>query len=192
MLEINTLIFEYFSNFRNISGIWILADFPIFFLPVFLVFMWLYYTFNSKDTDYRWELMHIFYACVVGILFSYIIKQFVDIQRPDIYVSQTQNLIMSTIPAKSFPSDHATVSFAFTTALLFTSFKRIWYIFFPFVIIMNISRIIVWVHWPLDIIAGACTWILASYIFFHFLRKGKLVKKLDLLIIQIMKTLRLY
>jgi len=192
MLELNTIIFEYFSILRSFPGIWILADFPIFFLPIFLLGLWLYYTFKNSTYDKRVELMHLFYACVLGLIFSYIIKQFVDIQRPESYLDQTQSLIMGTIPAKSFPSDHATISFAFTTWLFFTGFKRIGYIFLPFVIVMNISRIIVWVHWPLDIVAWMITWISASTIFFYFASKGKLVKKLDLIIISIMKTLRLY
>jgi len=85
-----------------------MADTPIFFLPVFLGAMWMYYTFKKSSDAKRWELMHIFYACLLWIIFSYIIKQFINIERPEIYLSATQNLIMSTIPAKSFPSDHAT------------------------------------------------------------------------------------
>jgi len=192
MLELNTIIFEYFSILRSFPGIWLLADFPIFFLPIFLTGLWLYYTFKNSTYDKRVELMHLFYTCVLGLIFSYIIKQFVDIQRPESYLDQTQSLIMGTIPAKSFPSDHATISFAFTTWLFFTGFKRVGYVFLPFVIVMNISRIIVWVHWPLDIVAWMITWIFASTVFFYFVSKGKLVKKLDLIIISVMKTLRLY
>lgn len=115
----------------------------------------MYLTFYKKDVlETRTQLLHIFYACVVGIIFSYIIKQFIDVERPDQYLESTKNLILSTIPEKSFPSDHATVSFAFVTALFFTGFQKLGYIFLPFVIVMNISRILVGVHWPLDILAG--------------------------------------
>lgn len=115
----------------------------------------MYLTFYKKDIrETRTQLLHIFYACVVGIVFSYIIKQFVDVERPEQYLESTQNLILSTIPEKSFPSDHATVSFAFVTALFFTGFQKLGYVFLPFVIVMNISRILVGVHWPLDILAG--------------------------------------
>jgi len=75
--------------------------------------------------DKRLDLLHIFYACIVGLIFSYIIKLFIDIERPESYLEQTGNLIMSTIPAKSFPSDHATVSFAFTISLFFVGYKKV-------------------------------------------------------------------
>jgi len=35
------------------------------------------------------------------------------------YLESTKNMILNRIPEKSFPSDHATVSFAFLTALFY-------------------------------------------------------------------------
>ncbi len=211
LLELNSQFFDYMQGFSNIPYIGYIADLPIFFLPTFLAWMWIYYTFfqekntnllskikdkfSSNETFYtakRLDLLHIFYACILGLVFSYIIKLFVDIDRPDTYLEQTWNLIMSTIPAKSFPSDHATVSFAFTISLFFAGFKKVGYIFLPFVIIMNISRIIAWVHWPLDILAGTIVGISAAIITFKYIVPLKLVKSGDILIIGIMKKLRLY
>lgn len=192
MLEFNTSIFELLSQFRSLPAIGIVADFPIFFLPIFLWGMWLFYTFKKQDDDIRKKLMYIFYSCVLGIIFSYIIKQFIDIDRPDSYLETTGNLIMSTLPPDSFPSDHATVSTTFLISLFYTGFSRIWWIFLPFIMIMNISRVIVWVHWPLDIIAGMLLGIFSAWLFFNYISKLKLVKKLDIAIIQIMKYIKLY
>lgn len=218
LLELNSQLFDIFNRFSYIPWIGIIADAPIFFLPLFLSGMWIYYTFNPHTffsqrkkryfkmwtflffkrensqlrNSKRHDLLHIFYACILWLIFSYIIKLFVDIDRPETYLKQTGNLIMSTIPAKSFPSDHATVSFAFTTALFFTGFKKVWYIFLPCIILMNISRIIVWVHWPIDILAGAINGIIASIICFTYIIPGKLVKKSDIFIIEVMRKLKLY
>lgn len=192
MLEANIELFQLLHNYSELPLIWIIADFPIFFLPIFLWGLWLYYTFYKVDNIKRQELMYIFYACVFGIILSYIIKQFIDIQRPEAYIDSTKNLLLSHIPEKSFPSDHATVSLAFVTSLLYTSYKKIFYIFLPFVIIMNISRIIVGVHWPLDIFAGALLWMFSAVIFFQVFSQLKFVKKLDLLIIKCMKSIKLY
>ena len=126
MLEFNSFIFSRLHSFSDIPFIGVVADLPIFFIPLFLSGLWLYYSFSKHSTnDKRQDLLHIFYACVVGIILSYIIKQFIDIERPESYLDQTANLIMGTIPEKSFPSDHATVSMAFATSLLFTNFKNI-------------------------------------------------------------------
>lgn len=211
LLELNSVIFDVFNSFSDVPWIGILADAPIFFLPLFLTGMWLYYTFFQKNNlniwekilkknplsrsslhDNRFDLLHIFYACILWLICSYFIKQFIDIERPESYIQQTGNLIMSSIPAKSFPSDHATVSFAFTIWLLLSGFKKVWYFFLPFVIIMNISRIVVWVHWPLDILVGSIVGSLAALICFTYIIPSKLVKKTDMLIITIMKKIRLY
>jgi len=211
ILELNSQIFDFLQWFSDIRIFSYLADLPIFFLPIFLAWMWVYYSFFykknlnfinkikekiSSDEWYanqkRFDLLHIFYACIIGLVFSYIIKWFVDIERPESYLEQTGNLIMSTIPSKSFPSDHATVSFAFTISLFFAGYKKVWYIFLPCIIIMNISRIIAWVHWPLDILAGTIVWISASIITFKYIIPVKLVKSLDIFIIRVMKKLQLY
>ena len=208
MQDLNLAIFERLNGLSSdplIARITpIIADFPIFFLPIFLWGLWLYYTFSApphplkkwEETSYkdkkRLELMHIFYACLLGMILSFIIKQFVDIERPESYIESTKDMLLGRIPEKSFPSDHATISFAFTIALLFTKFYKVGYIFLPFVIVMNISRIIVWVHWPLDIFAWTILWTVSAIIFFTYFRRLKLVKSLDESIIKLMKYLHLY
>ena len=192
MFELNSRIADFFTSFWNIPFISLLADIPIFFLPIFLWWMWLYYTFWNQESDERMTLLHIFYACVIGMILSFIMKQFIDIERPESYIESTRDMILWKIPEKSFPSDHATISFAFTTSLFFTRFYKIGYIFLPLIVIMNISRIIVGVHWPLDIIAGSFLWAFSAIIFFRYLRELKFVKSLDSIIIKIMQHLHLY
>ncbi len=196
MQDLNLAIFETLNGLSSnplIASISpIIADFPIFFLPIFLWGLWIYYTFIHQEKDNRVELMHIFYACLIGMILSFIIKLFIDIDRPEAYLESTKNMVLWKIPEKSFPSDHATISFAFTIALLFTSFHKVGYIFLPFVIIMNISRIIVGVHWPLDIFAWTILWTCSAIVFFTYFRRLKLVKSLDTHIIKFMKSLHLY
>jgi len=61
----------------------IFADSPIFFLPIFLVFMWFYYTYKQKDNEKKKDLLFIFYSAIIVIIINYIIKAFVDIERPE-------------------------------------------------------------------------------------------------------------
>lgn len=192
MLEFNTQIFVFLSRFSDTPFIWILADLPIFFLPLFLLGMWIYFTFKIKiNAEEKTKLLHIFYACVTGIILSYIIKLFVDIERPEMYLENTGNLIMNSIPSKSFPSDHATVSMAFVTALVYAGYKNLWYILFPIMICMNLARIIVWVHWPLDIFAGTLLGIFSAFLFFTYFTKLKFVKSLDSFIIKTLSYIKL-
>ncbi len=200
MWQYNVELFQYINELTRFEIIKrlapLIADIPIFFLPLFLTSMWLYYTFSQKfswDTRYvlRENLMFIFYACVTVIIFSYLIKSQVDIDRPETAITEAGKLLMHKIPESSFPSDHASVSFAFLTALYLTHYRRVFWVFLPFVILMNISRIISWVHWPTDIIWWLVIWLLAWYIGTRVLPKIKLVKNTNSFIIKVLWYLKL-
>lgn len=151
MWNYNTEIFQYFNELTRFGFIEALApkiaDLPIFFLPLFLTSLWLYYTFSKyyatvERNELKEQLMYIFYSCVIVIIFSYLIKSQVDIARPETAISEAGKLLMNKIPESSFPSDHASVSFAFLTALFLSHYKNVFWAFLPWVILMNLSRII--------------------------------------------------
>lgn len=161
----------------------IMADGPIFLLPLFLLFGWLFYAYK-KQTGNKIKLLHIFYATVLWIIISLIIQQFVNIERPETAIAGTGKLILDHIPDASFPSDHATVSFAFLAGLYLWGYRRLFYVYLPLCIIMNLSRVIAWVHWPYDIIAWAFVWISSACIVFKY--QGLIfLKKIDELILKI-------
>lgn len=202
MQEINRNILNYLTSFSNNNflekNIWIMADLPIFFIPIFLLWMWLYYSFtktienNIFNKDKKKEvLLFIFYSTIIALIISLIIQQFVNIERPENYINKTWKLLMKHLPDASFPSDHATVSFAFLSALFFANYKKIWLIFLPFVLIMNISRVIAWIHWPFDVIAGMLVWIFSSFIIFEYFKKIESIKKINKYILEVMKIFKL-
>lgn len=196
MQEINIFLFQFFNQFASLpffgTIIPILADLPIFFLPAFLLWSWIYIRYkDNNDTNKKHSLLFIFYAAIVAIIISLIIQQFVDIDRPETAVAGAGKLLLEHIPDASFPSDHASVSVAFLMALFFTGYKKVFWAFLPWVIIMNISRIIAGVHWPFDIIAGSVVWIVAAYIATKELPKIKFVKSLNNFIIHIVSYIKL-
>lgn len=200
MLEINLSIFQFFNELTRFSLIEqlapLIADLPIFFLPSFLVSMWLYYSFSHyygkiERKELKENLMFIFYSCVVVIIFSYIIKSQVHFARPETAISEAGKLLMSKIPESSFPSDHASVSIAFLTSLFFAEYKKVFWFFLPWVILMLLSRIISWVHWPFDIWAGIILGIFATVIVFFGLKKLKLVKNVNSFIMKILAYIKL-
>lgn len=192
--EINKSIFNYLNSFANTEVIekivCIFSDAPIFFLPIFLVTMWLYYVYK-KLPENKNNLLFIFYSAVLWIIISIIIQQFVHIDRPENYIETTWKLLLKHIPDASFPSDHATVSFAFLTSLFLANYKKIWLIFLPFVILMNLSRVIAWVHWPFDIIAWAIVWIFSSFYMFKYINKLDFIKKMNNIIINLLSLIKL-
>ena len=200
MWQFNVELFQFINELTRFEIIEIIAprmaDVPIFFLPLFLTSMWLYYTFSkiySPDERYnlRENLMFIFYACVVVYIFSHIIKLFIYVDRPQEAITEAWKLLLYKIPDASFPSDHASISIAFLTAMYFTHYKKIFWIFLPFVIAMNFSRVIAWVHWPTDIMWGLLIWILAGYIGTRVLPQIKFVKKINSLIIKVLSYIKL-
>lgn len=196
MQEINISLFQFFNQFSSSPFLGkiipIFADLPIFFLPVFLLASWIYVTYKeNNNTEKKHRLLSIFYSAVLAIIISLIIQQFVDIDRPETAIAGAGKLLLEHIPDASFPSDHASVSVAFLMALFFTGYKKVFWAFLPWVIIMNLSRVIAGVHWPFDIIAGTIVWIIAAYIATKKLPEIKFVKSLNNFIIHIVSYIKL-
>lgn len=173
------------SNF-----VYIFSDAPIFFLPLFLLWFWFYFTYK-KNLDWKIKLLHIFYSVILAIILSLIIQNIITIDRPENYLQTTWKLILSHLPDASFPSDHASVSFAFLVSLFFTGFKKIWFFFLPFVIIMNLSRVMWGIHWPFDILAWAIVWTVSSIFIFKYLQKKSFIKILDDFILKFARFFKL-
>lgn len=195
MQEINIFLFQFLNNLNQYDFIkrivFVLADLPIFFVPIFLVWAWLYYTYKESNSIQKEKLMFIFYGCVFGIVSALIIKQFIQLERPETAISNAGKLLLENIPDASFPSDHATVSFAFVMWLFYWWFKKIFWYFLPFVIIMNVFRVIAGVHWPFDIIAGTILGVFSAYIAVKYLPKIKFVKSLNSFIMKLLSSIKL-
>ncbi len=175
--QFNEFWLVYLNSFATNNTIqtivWIFSDAPIFFIPIFLFITWIILSCR-KNNEKKEDLLFIFYSCVLGIIFALIIQNIIHFDRPENYIKGTWKLLLKHIPDASFPSDHATVSFAFLTSLYFSNYKKTFFMFFPFVIIMGLSRIIAWVHWPLDIIK-----------IFKFIKKLVIIKKINTIILKI-------
>lgn len=167
----------------------IFVDWPIFFIPVFLFSTWLYY--SIKKNGNKKNLLFILYWILVWIIISLIIKKIIIVDRPETVINWTWKLLLKHIPDASFPSDHANVSFAFITGLFLANYKKVFWIFLPFVILMNLSRIIAWVHWPLDILVWIIIWITWAFISFKILSKYKFVNSINKYIIKTMLYIKL-
>ena len=169
------------------SSVWFFADAPIFFLPIFLIISWIFYTYKISDNWKKSDLLNIFFSIIIAIIVSLLIQQVVDISRPESIIKP----ILEHIPDASFPSDHATVSFAFLAWLFLSWYKKVGYIFSVFVIIMNFSRVAWWVHWLFDIIAWAIIWILSSIFVFKYLKNTNTIININKFIIKLMNYIKL-
>ena len=158
-------------QFHMEKFVWIMADLPIFFVPTFLVAAWIYYAVK-KNNEEKKNLIFMFFSVVWAILTNLIIQHIVVENRPETFIQP----ILDHLPDASFPSDHAAVSFAFLTSLYLFGYKKIFWIYLPFVVLMNMSRIAWWVHWFFDVLVGAFIGIFWAFVFKKF-RKNKLLDK---------------
>ncbi|MDD3145408.1 MAG: phosphatase PAP2 family protein [Candidatus Gracilibacteria bacterium] len=195
MQEINEQILIYLNGLidnkivENIALFF--ADSPIFILPLFLFIGWLYYTYKIKDDEKKKELLFIFYSSIVALIINLIIQKMFHFDRPETVLKGVGKLLLNHIPDASFPSDHAAVSISFLTALFLANYKKIAYILIIPFALMNISRVILGVHWPFDIVVGAIIGVIGAFISFKGLKKCDLILKLNNLILKIMNYIKM-
>ena len=116
-----------------------------------------------KNYKKYWRLIVV--ALISGIIsrfvFTELIRLFYSKSRP--FVDNNIHLLIPYQDVNSFPSGHAAFFFAISTVVfLYNKKAGLIFIFASFLI--TISRIIVGVHWPADIIAGALVGIVSSCI----------------------------
>lgn len=167
-----------------------IADLPIFFLPIFLITLWLYYVIKKQNEQKKW-LLYVFYSTCVALFINIVIQRIVHFERPETAFENSQRLILEHIPDASFPSDHTAISIAFVTAIYFAGFRKTALIFLPFALAMNTSRIIVWVHWPLDVIVGTIIGFISAVFIFKYAKNWSITEKLNTQILKIAAFFRL-
>lgn len=204
--EINKAILINLNSLTNYDLVQTLvlffADIPIFFLPIFLLWTWIYYTYKknpnlwleidqNKNLLEKEKLLYIFYSIVLWLLISLIIQQIIHVDRPEEAIKWVWKLLLDHIPDASFPSDHATVSVTFLTSLFLAWYKKTWLIYTIPVVLMLLSRVILWVHWPFDIIVWALVWIFSSIVTFKYIYNISFIKKFNQFIIKMMWYIKL-
>ncbi len=153
----------------------ILADIFVFTYPLYLLYL---YFFNHKisrwnsiwnknsDRQHKYNALTILFSFIWSIIINYIIKAFVQQPRPyqilNLMINPKESLLLNSIPSDSFPSDHAAVGMTIAISTLVVWYRNnnkkiiiIWRVFLCFAIIMDISRITMGVHRPIDILAGS-------------------------------------
>jgi membrane-associated phospholipid phosphatase len=96
------------------------------------------------------------WVALLGTLWVHGLKPFFDVPRPPAALGHAVHVIGRAYREHSFPSGHATTAFA-VGGLLFLGIRSSgWRIaILAIAIAASLSRAVVGVHWPLDILAGA-------------------------------------
>ena len=115
----------------------------------------------------RHDRQHVRHTCVaaglsffIGLGLNQIVLLFVHRTRP--YDAGVSHLIISPSADWSFPSDHATATFAIATAFLLSGLKRRGLAFSAVALLVCFSRVYVGTHYFTDVLGGAMTGGLAA------------------------------
>jgi len=156
-------VFQFFHGFAGSSGILdIIFEFCAEYLIYFLLAAFLIFLIKEKQWKKR---LYFGVASLLSVIISRgliteIIKHYYLKARP-FETLGFDPLIMEYSPA--FPSGHASLIFAIVP-FAFLINKTFGYWFTALSIIVSISRIIVGVHWPSDILGGAILGVIIALI----------------------------
>ncbi|MGO0122138.1 phosphatase PAP2 family protein [Desulfothermobacter acidiphilus] len=130
----------------------VLALFGPLFFGVYLLLLWV----KGQEAD-RYQVMKAVLAAALGLLFNQCIGW--AFYRPRPFTALPTHLLVPPTSDASFPSDHATGSFAL--ALSFCGLAR--WLGLALAVLVAFARVYVGAHYPLDVLGGAVIGSLAAW-----------------------------
>lgn len=109
-------------------------------------------------------------ALLVDVLLCNVfIKNLVARTRP-FDVNTAVQLLVAKPRDYSFPSGHTAASFASVTALYLVGEKKMWKAALVLAVLIALSRLYLYVHYPTDVLGGALTGIMSGYLGYGFMK----------------------
>jgi len=156
----NDAIFYFFYNFAHKSALGDqLAVFVALYLPFVVAFLAFAYMF-FYHRSFR-DFIFVFFTAGVAVIISKVLKILIQVPRPPFSLEGVQSLFGKT--SYAFPSDHATFFMALAVAIFFIN-KKAGLIFLVLALLIGIARIVVGVHFPVDILGGFALGALVAYL----------------------------
>lgn len=97
---------------------------------------------------------------LLGLAINQVILLLVHRIRP--YDAGISHLLIAPSADPSFPSDHATATFAIAAAFLLHGMRRVGFWFLAAALLVTVSRVYIGTHYVSDVLGGALTGILAA------------------------------
>ena len=146
----NTILFNFFFSLSaNPAIAWSSLFISNTLIYVFIVIAAILPIIIRRDFFYSLLTMG---TVATSWVLVYIIKNIFMIPRPFITLNLTPLFLESGF---SFPSSHATIISALSVVIWKIN-RKAGVIFFVFAVLVAISRMVIGVHYPIDVIAGLC------------------------------------
>jgi undecaprenyl-diphosphatase len=145
------------------------------FLPIvfFLAFVILYFSMQAHQQRGAFLAgLATLLALAIAILISSLFP------RPRPYMTQAAHLLIPRSNDPSFPSDHATLSFAIASMVWWYN-RKLGMVFIVLALLVGFSRVYVGTHYPLDVIGGAALGTAVSWFVQRLANRGRIKTLLD-------------
>ncbi|KEO81906.1 undecaprenyl-diphosphatase [Tumebacillus flagellatus] len=161
----NYEVFQWINNLTTVFPSW-LSNFLVFLAEnvqylyiALLVVLWFLGSGAARKENRRTAL-YTFLTSMLGFLISYIIAKVYTHPRP--FMVHDVHQLIPHAPENSFPSDHATLAFAFAWMMLFR--KRVWGAWLMLLaVVVGFGRVFGGVHYPMDIVGGFVVALFAAW-----------------------------
>lgn len=156
-------LFYEFSKIPYIAKIAIFLSYPFTYGLLAVLAVWA--IFISKRKFFNTSFL--FLSAFISWVLAFVIKNILQIRRPFIDLN-IMPLYQET--GFSFPSEHMAVFTAIAVSMFFIN-KKAGLVFFIIAILIGLSRIVIGVHYPIDIIGGFIIGIIISLILKKIFKK---------------------
>jgi len=150
----NITIFNFFFSLSSnnfIAGSSMFLSYSlIYFLIIFAIFMPIFIR-----RDFIYGALTFFTVCSTWVS-VYVIKHIFMVERPFLTLKLTP-LFLET--GFSFPSSHTAIMAALTVVMWKLN-RKLGIVFAIFTLLVGVSRMVIGVHYPFDVLAGACFGVL--------------------------------
>ena len=169
----NTFVFLNSLGIEEYDWFWSYITHTSSWIPLYALFALLFLLkYPKKEALAMILTVVLLFGCVMALM--HLTKEFVARLRPN-NAHELKGIIRILLRPEdySFFSGHAANSFAITTLVVLFLRKRLPWVWVIFVwpLLFSLSRIYVGVHYPLDLIAGACVGLLMALIFYQIYSK---------------------
>lgn len=167
--------FVLFRALNNLAGESAILDIFGVFLAIYLINLILLLIVVISAIRRK---ISIFLFAVLSGLLGFLISQAIAAvnfrPRPFVFLEGVNLLISKSSLSKSFPSDHATLSFAFAASLFFFGEKKWGVVALVMAFFVSLGRVYVGVHFPFDVLGGAALGVCSALIVDKIWQKIKL------------------
>ena len=162
----NETIFYFFYNLAHHSQFFdkVVVFLAVYFPYLVILMAGLFLLFCRKNWR---ELFLVFFSGGLAVFIDLLLKYLIHASRPFLTLANVHPLFLET--GYAFPSGHATLFSALAVSLFFLD-KKIGYIFIFFALLIGLARIIVGIHFPIDILGGFVLGAFIVYLVRYFVK----------------------